>query len=143
MIKALKKAEETDEYVVRVYETEGRKAQSATLTFAGKIISASEANGTEKTIGNATFEGNKLQVNITPYSVRTYKVRLKPSGREASPIEYAALPLDYDRKCASYNEFRGEGDFESGYSFAAELLPDSLIAGQITFRLGEKRLRTE
>ncbi len=48
---------------------------------------------TEKTIG-LTFEGNKLQVNITPYSVRTYKVRLKPSGREASPIEYAALPLD-------------------------------------------------
>ena len=140
LIKALKKAEETDEYVVRVYETEGRKAQSATLTFAGEIISASEANGTEKTIGNATFEGNKLQVNITPYSVRTYKVRLKPSGREASPIEYAALPLDYDRKCASYNEFRGEGDFESGYSFAAELLPDSLIAGQITFRLGEKEI---
>lgn len=81
-----------------------------------------------------------MQVNITPYSVRTYKVRLKPSGREASPIEYAALPLDYDRKCASYNEFRGEGDFESGYSFAAELLPDSLIAGQITFRLGEKEI---
>ncbi len=125
---------------MRVYETEGRKAQSATLTFAGEIVSASEADGTEKTIGNATFEGNKLQVNITPYSVRTYKVRLKPSGREASPIEYAALPLDYDRKCASYNEFRGEGDFESGYSFAAELLPDSLIAGQITFRLGEKEI---
>lgn len=101
---------------MRVYETEGRKAQSATLTFAGEIISASEANGTEKAIGDATFEGNKLQVNITPYSVRTYKVRLKPSGRETSPIEYAALPLDYDRKCASYNEFRGEGDFESGYS---------------------------
>lgn len=73
MIKALKKAEETDEYVVRVYETEGRKAQSATLTFAGEIISASEANGTEKTIGNATFEGNKLQVNITPYSVELTK----------------------------------------------------------------------
>lgn len=29
-------------------------------------------------------------------------------------------------------------DFESGYSYAAELLPDSITVDQVTFRLGEQ-----
>lgn len=140
LIKALKKAEESDEYVVRVYETQGEKAQTATITFAGNILAAAEANGTEKTIGNARFNGNQLQVSIAPYSVKTFKVRLAPSGYAADELKQTVLPLRFDRKCASYNAFRGEGDFESGYSFAAELLPDELTTDRVVFRLGEKEV---
>lgn len=138
IIKALKKAESSDEYVVRVYETGGEKSQQATLSFAGDILNANEADGTEKTIGAANFNGNKLQITIKPYSVKTFKVRLKSAAQPASEPEYVNLPLNYDRKCASFNEFRGEANFESGYSYAAELLPDSIFADQIPFRLGEK-----
>ena len=45
LLKALKKAESSDEYVVRVYETEGKQEQKATLTFAGEITAACEADG--------------------------------------------------------------------------------------------------
>lgn len=138
LIKALKKAEETDEYVVRVYETGGEKPQRATLTFAGRILSASEADGTEKTLGNAGFSGNQLQVSISPYFVKTYKVRLQPSATAVNELKQTSLPLRFDRKCASYNAFRGEGDFESGYSFAAELLPSVLTTDRVVFCLGEK-----
>lgn len=143
VIKALKKAESSDEYVVRVYETGGKSAQQATLTFAGDILSAQEADGTEKATGTATYNGNELQVSIPPYSIKTFKVRLKkaaPADTELqyASLQYANLPLNYDRKCASFNEFRGEANFESGYSYAAELLPDSIFAGQIPFCLGEK-----
>lgn len=140
LIKALKKAEDSNEYVVRVYETGGREAQKAALTFAGDIVSACEADGTEKTIGSATFNGNQLQVAVNPYSVKTYKVKLKPSGRTANELQYANLPLNYNRKCFSYNEFRRDADFESGYSYAAELLPDSIVINQLPFRLGEKAI---
>lgn len=138
LIKALKKAEESDEYVVRVYETGGETVQTASLTFAADITGASEANGTEKTIGSADYSGNRLHVSIAPYSVKTYKVRLKASGHKVDVPQQTALPLAFNRKCASYNAFRGEADFESGYSFAAELLPDSLVIDHLTFRLGEK-----
>lgn len=141
LIKALKKAEVSDEYVVRVYETEGKNAQSAAITFAGEIESACEADGTEKRIGNATFDGNKLQVSIDPYHVKTFKVKLKKSGSSVTPMQHAYLPLEYDRKCISWNEFRREADFEAGNSYAAELLPDSMVVNGIPFRLGEKEFK--
>lgn len=138
LLKALKKAESSDEYVVRVYETEGKQEQKATLTFAGEITAACEADGTEKKIGNASFAGNTLQVSLKPYSVKTFKIKLKPSGSVAATLDSEYLALNYNRKCASWNEFRNEGNFESGYSYAAELLPESLTVNQIPFKLGEK-----
>ena len=138
IIKALKKAENSDEYVVRVYEMGGEKVQDAVLSFAGEIASACEADGTEKSIGSAEFSGNGLSVSIKPYSIKTFKVRLKSSGEDAYQLQYASLPLSYNYKCSSFNEFRGEADFESGYSFAAELLPESLTVNGIPFQLGEK-----
>ena len=106
--------------------------------FAGEIASAYEADGTEKSIGSAEFSGNGLSVSIKPYSIKTFKVRLKSSGEDAYQLQYASLPLSYNCKCSSFNEFRGEADFESGYSFAAELLPESLTVNGIPFQLGEK-----
>lgn len=141
LVKALKKAETSDEYVVRLYETEGKSAQKATLTFAGDIESACEADGTEKRIGDAAFRNNTLTVEIPPYSLKTFKVRLKKVYPETK-AQYAFLPLDYDRKCISWNGFGHEADFESGYSYAAELLPDSaLVSNGIPFRLGEKEVK--
>lgn len=139
VIKALKKAETSNEYVVRIYEMEGKKTQEAAITFAGTIESAAEADGTEKTIRDASFVGNKLNVSVKPYGIRTYKVRLKSAPPKS--LQYAYLPLNYDKKCTSWNAFRQEANFESGYSYAAELLPDSVLkAGQIPFRLGEKEI---
>lgn len=138
VVKTVKKAEISDEYVVRVYETGGEKVQQAEITFAGDILSANEADGTEKTIGNASFNGNKLQVSVSPYSMKTYKVKLKSSGSPAAKLQYAALPLNYNRKCVSWNAFRNEADFESGYSYAAELLPETMTVNNVPFIFGEK-----
>lgn len=90
------------------------------LTFAGNILSANEADGTEKSIGSAAFKGRQLEVSVQPNSIKTYKIRLNTTGEEK--LKYEQLPLNYDRKCFSWNEFRWEADFESGYSYAAELI---------------------
>ena len=139
-IKALKKAELSDEYVVRVYETGGKLEQNGSIFFAGEIEHACEADGTEKEIGKADFNGNKLNVSVSPYSIRTYKVKLK-RVHPIQNLQYTYLPLKYDRKCFSWNAFRKEADFESGNSYAAELLPDSILTTDgIPFRLGEKEI---
>lgn len=140
LIKAIKKAEDSDEYVVRVYETSGREHQKAKIRFAGQILEAYLADGTEKKIGKAEFEGNSLHVDINPYSVCTYKVVL--ANREPLfKTEYAYLSLPYDKKCFSWNEFRHEADFSSGYSYAAELLPEkTLVSAGVPFELGEKEV---
>lgn len=132
-VKALKKAESSDEYVVRIYETGGKVAQNAVLTFPGSIVSAVEADGTEKTIGSASFSGNRLQVSVQPNGIRTYKLRLDGSSKDALKCE--PLPLGFDRKCFSWNEFRWEANFEAGYSYPAELIPAELTVNRIPFRL--------
>ena len=138
LIRALKRAEVSDEYIVRVYEVGGKSQQEAKLTFAGNIVKAVEADGTEKTIGNAAFAGNSLNVSINPYGVRTYKVTLAKQGTAAN-VAAQPIQLDYDRQCFSFNEFRGSGNFTGGYSYAAELLPENgkLTVDGIEFQLGE------
>jgi alpha-mannosidase len=133
----LKKAEAGDEYSLRVYEMDGKEAQTADISFASDIESACEADGTEKRIGDASFNGNKLHVQITPFGVRTYKVMLKK--KEPVQIASMSMPLTYDKKCFSFNAMRSEANFESGYSYAAELLPDSIMTvDDIAFHFGEK-----
>lgn len=140
LIKALKKAEATDEYVVRVYETSGTGQQKAQIHFAGQILEAYVADGTEKNIRKAEFKGKSLYVDISPYSVCTYKVVLDKKKPLLKSI-YEELSLPYDKKCFSWNEFRHEANFAGGYSYAAELLPDSLlISAGIPFHLGEKEI---
>ncbi len=115
------------------------KSHSRQLCHSQVIYSiANEADGTEKQLVLPTSMETNCKSLLSPYSVKTFKVRLKSAAQPASEPEYVNLPLNYDRKCASFNEFRGEANFESGYSYAAELLPDSIFADQIPFRLGEK-----
>ena len=140
LIRALKRAEVSDEYVVRVYEIGGKENQTAHLTFAADIAAATEADGTENTIGQASFSGKQLNVSINPYGVRTYKVKLRKKDAALNSVaSQSSVLLDFDRSCFSFNEFRGSANFEGGYSYAAELLPDEGIdVDGIHFALGEK-----
>lgn len=133
LIKALKKAESSDEYVVRVYEAAGKRAQKAQIVFADDLVAAVEADGTEKTIGKAAFSGNRLEVSVNPNSIKTYKVRFASNKKVQTVAE--SLPLAYDKKCFSWNEFKAAADFESGYSYAAELIPAEMNVHGVPFKL--------
>lgn len=133
LIKALKKAESSDEYVVRVYEAGGKQAQKASIVFADNLVAAVEADGTEKTIGKAAFSGNRLEVSVNPNGIKTYKVRFA-SNKKVQTVA-RPLPLAYDKKCFSWNEFKAAADFEAGYSYAAELIPTEMNVNGVTFKL--------
>lgn len=96
-------------------------------------MAAVEADGTEKTINKADFSGNCLKVFINPNSIKTYKVRFA-SERKAQMVTKPLL-LTYDKKCFSWNEFKTAADFESGYSYAAELIPAEIDVHGIPFKL--------
>lgn len=153
VVRALKRAEVSDEYVLRVYEIGGKTVQKADITFAADILKAVEADGTERTLASVPFSGRSLPVEMKPFSVKTFKLKLSNSASTSSPTSAtsstsatsptsptsATIPLPFDRHCATFNAFRGAADFEGGYSYAAELLPeDELVVDDVTFRLGEK-----
>lgn len=155
LVRTLKRAEVTNEYVVRVHEIGGAANQQAHLTFPAPIVRAVCADGTERELGPAAFSGNRLTVDVRRYGLGTYKVVLAsalsgsavtPSGnvvlsssvRGGFPVS-CPLSLPFNRKAASTNAFRSSANFEGGYSFAAELLPEDhqLESDGIRFTLGE------
>lgn len=131
-VKALKKAEGSDsDYIVRIYDTSGHGAENASVWLSAPIISASLADGTEKPIGNASFSGHTLNVSVKPNSISTYRVKLDMPP-VAKPIQQA-LHLPFNKKCFTYNEMRSNGNFNDGYTYAAELLPDTITDNHISF----------
>ena len=136
LIKAIKQAEGSDEYIVRLYETSGKKNQSVTLNFPTNIVSAKETNGIEENIAEASFSANKLKFDIKPFGIKTFKLKLgstKVSG-EKSDSKILDLPCDF--KTATYNAFKSDANFDGkGNSYAAELLPKEVDYKGIKFSL--------
>jgi len=76
-VMAIKKAEKSANYIVRVRETQGASVSNAKLTFPSTtIIAASEVNGQEEPKGAATFSGSDLTFSMTRYQPKTFSVQL-------------------------------------------------------------------
>lgn len=83
---ALKKAEDGDEIVVRLYENFGRPATDVGLKMAAPILSARELTGSEEDTtppeGTALrLEGGTLRLSLRPYRPRTIALTLAGSER--------------------------------------------------------------
>jgi hypothetical protein len=80
-IMAIKKAEKSTNYIIRVRETMGKPIQNARLTFpTSTIASAVEMSGAEDTLQGTQFavSGNALTYSLTKYQPRTFSVKLGP-----------------------------------------------------------------
>lgn len=134
---ALKQAENSDEIVLRFYETGGMKEQQVAVTLAGDIQSACEANGVEDFKSEAAFEGKTLKFNIGAFGIKTFRVKLKNREAAIAKPAFVQIPLNFNLRAASYNAFRNEANFDGkGNSYAAELWPDQISLGDIKFQLG-------
>src|SRR5262249_7740381 len=68
---AVKKAERTDEMIVRLVEIDGKEAQNVHLTFAAPVIAAREVDGQEQPAGPATIKAGEVVTSFTPFQLHT------------------------------------------------------------------------
>ena len=140
-IKVLKKAEDTDELIVRVYEWVGEDQQNVRLSFPVPIVSAREVNGIEEEIGSATTDGNDILFNIGHYQPKTFAVRLQASsslsGEEAGDAG-SPVALTYNIDMMSYDKARGSAASTYTYAYPAELIPDTLTCDGVDFLMGPR-----
>lgn len=76
ILSALKRAERSDDLILRFYDSEGNGAQ-ASLRFdlpAG-IRSVRETNMVERPLGNVALSGQVLRVMVGPWKVKTYELQ--------------------------------------------------------------------
>lgn len=137
-IKMFKRAESSDYYVIRVYETAGKADPQAQLRFNADITWARELNAIEEEIGEATFEGNTLRFEAKPFAPKTFAVRLAPRGTEVRKPRCESLDLPWNAQGYTNDAFYGFADIDGkGHSYACELLPRTLTSDNTEFRLGE------
>ncbi|MCR4920718.1 MAG: discoidin domain-containing protein, partial [Bacteroidaceae bacterium] len=138
-IKALKKAEDSDELIVRVYEWVGEEQQDVRLSFPAPIVSAREVNGIEEELGEARTEGNAIVFSIGRYQPKTFAVRLAPPTQSpTASSQGTAVALPYNIDLMSYDTARGNAVSSYTYAYPAELIPDVLVCDGIAFAMGPR-----
>jgi alpha-mannosidase len=140
-VRAMKQAEETAEIVLRLQETRGQSLSDARVTFAVPIEAAREVDGTEQHLGDAVVRDGALVTDFKPYQPRTFAVRLAPP-RDRLPLP-ATRPVDlpFDTDVVSHDTHRSDGDFDGmGHSLPAELLPATVVSGDVPFVVGPTQL---
>jgi alpha-mannosidase len=133
---ALKKAELSNEVILRVVEMSGMPAENVHFHFGGTILAAREVNGQEQPIGPAVVASGDLVTSLNGYQPRTFALKLAPGPSKNIPHKEAAVTLPYDRIVASMDGAKAEGGFDdAGHSLPAEMLPTEITFAGIQFKL--------
>jgi alpha-mannosidase len=135
---ALKKAERSDELIIRLVELDGKPKTDVHIAFAGPVASAHEVSGQEKPVGPATVRGGELVTSFTPYQPRTFAVTLGRSAAKLAAVQSQPVALQYELAVASNDDTRvkGGGFDGKGNAMPAEMLPASLTFNGVMFQLG-------
>lgn len=136
-INALKKAQDGDGIIVRIYEISGNGGSSR-IIFPSEIISAEEVNGLEEFKGNAVISGRELTVNASAFEPKTFRVRLAGPAHKAEGHEYTPLELPFNAVAFSTDAFAPFGKMDRKWrSYAGELIPENLEFRGVPFVFGK------
>ena len=135
-VMAFKKAEESNDEVVRLVEMNGKPQRDIRVSFAAPVIAAHEINGQELPAGPASIAKGDLLASFAPYEIKSYEVKLAPSRVQSTPTRSQAIPLAYDLAAASNDGTKSVGGFDAaGNALPAELLPSEIAYSGIHFKL--------
>jgi alpha-mannosidase len=134
---ALKKAEESDEIIVRLVELSGELQKNVRLMFAAPIVSAREVNGQEMPLGPAPINKGELVTELGPYQLRTFAVKLAGPRIKVSALTSQTVSLPYDISVTSADGAKSVPGFDpEGRAIPAEMLPRGLEYNGVRFQLG-------
>jgi alpha-mannosidase len=142
-IRALKKAEDSDEIVVRLQELYGRPGRTR-VSFGGPIVGAREINAAEEPVGPIAPAAGSLDVTLAPYQPRTFAVRLGRSASSQARLPpsfvnraYRAIELPFNLDGISLDPRRSDGNFDGGgLTIAGEQWPTEIVLNDLLFKLG-------
>ena len=133
---ALKKAETSDETIVRMVEMDGKPEPNVHVKFAGPVTAAREVNGQELPVGPATVSGGALDTSFTAYQPRTFAVKLGPPPARVPAVRSEPVTLSYDLAVTSNDDTKTVGGFDAkGDAIPAEMLPAQLTFDGVKFQL--------
>lgn len=76
MVESVKKAEDSDHIIVRLYETAGSSARG-TISFGLECLSIEEADLMEKPVAVLQDNGSRAELQFTPFEIKTIRARFR------------------------------------------------------------------
>jgi alpha-mannosidase len=133
---ALKKAELSDEVIVRLVELDGKPQANVRVSFAAPITAAREVNGQEQPVGSATVNGGVLVASFSAYQPRTFAVKLAAPPTTVPGVGSAPVALPYKLAAATNDGAQSVGGFDGkGNALPAEMLPAQIAFNDVQFQL--------
>jgi len=74
VVSCVKLAEESDDYIIRIYDASGEGAK-AEILFGFQVKDAYEADLLEKKLAILKTQGNKLNLSLRPFDIRTVRIK--------------------------------------------------------------------
>ncbi|MGA9392325.1 MAG: glycoside hydrolase family 38 C-terminal domain-containing protein [Candidatus Sulfotelmatobacter sp.] len=137
---ALKKAELSDEVIVRMVELDGKPQPDVLVTFNTPITSAREVNGQEQPAGSASLKDGALVTSFSAYQPRTFAVKLAAAQSKIEPVRSVAVSLKYDLATASNDGTQSGAGFDGkGDALPAEMLPEQIKFNDVQFNLASAK----
>lgn len=137
---AIKKAEDSQETIIRLRETAGEETQTAHLRFAVPVTAVREVDGQERALtkaASASLTDGEVTVQMPAYGVRAFALKLASPGAPIAPPTGVSLVLPFDQDAVSARSNRADGDFDgNGRTFPAEMLPSTVVSEGVPFKLG-------
>jgi alpha-mannosidase len=127
---ALKKAEDSDEIVLRLVELNGAPAQNVRVNFAGPVVSAREINAQEQPVGSAEVADGALVTSFEAYQPRTFALKLAPSTTHLEAPRSEPVKLNYDLAVASNDDSATQG---GGMDGRGNAMPAEMLRSQVEF----------
>ena len=126
---AVKKAELSDEVIVRLVELDGKPQSDVKVSFAAPIAGAREVNGQEQPVGPATVTKGALIASFGGYQPRTFALKLTAPSTPVAAVKSAPVALSYTVATASSDGDRATAGFDG----KGNALPAEMLASQIQF----------
>lgn len=139
-IDSIKKAENSIETIVRVFERRGQPLFTGSLTFGAPIAKVREVNGVENAVpsaGSMSVNGNHLNFSLKAYQPRSFAITFAKAPTMVAKAKSTPVALPYDvnvvtkRGEATATGFNGKGD-----AIPAELFPSGTETEGVAFNFG-------
>ena len=140
LVKAVKKAENSEEIIVRLQELEGKFHHNVKVDFNWLLKQAFAADGSEQHLSQRSPLIRAVALSIYPYQINTIAVKIKKPDVKLPKLEYASVPLHYNLDGFTSDDDYTDGDLDGeGNTISADLMPDKIIHNEIEYALGPKK----
>ena len=133
ILRAVKKAENSDEIIIRIGESEKKAQKDVTFSLNTEILSAREIFASEEHISDVKLTDGKLVFGLKPYEVKSFALTVKKAEAEAK----TKFNIDIIGNINAFStNAKPSGDLPViNKTIPVEITPESIISNGVKFQL--------